>query len=147
MWRLKNLINYLFGSFLGSSKMPISIFGLQLLTSKCTPAWPCRDDFDWNSSFCKLYDLEMLELMPILVEVHTFILHSHAGVWFDVKGWSPIIEKFIFEDLKKSPKIQRVSFCKIANYFPRVDYFMEWIVFYHRYLMIWGAQKSEKLGI
>ena len=34
-----------FGLLSGSSKMSVSIFGLQSLTSKCTPAWPRRDAF------------------------------------------------------------------------------------------------------
>ena len=75
--------------------MSISIFGLQPLTSKCNPAWPCRHDFDMKSSSWELYRI---------VFYLKSSLHGHAGVHLDVKGWSPNINTDIFEEPKNEKK-------------------------------------------
>ena len=63
--------------FFGFLKMSILIFGLQRLTSKYTPAWPYRHDFNQKSSVCKLYFLEILTDFGVLRKCLYRILGSH----------------------------------------------------------------------
>ena len=103
------------GLFSGSSKMSLSIFWLQHLTSKCTPAWPCRHDF------AKIHLFGYFKSPKISRESR--VIYFGQKAFFKIKGYLSVIgvvfSKMIFGYFKSknSPKFTYNQFFKLWGFY------------------------------